>query len=395
MHAAANLLGRAVELFERESVEHLALLPPLGVALAGLGRFEQAGEVLDEAVVAAEARADHRLAARAIVERLQIRLLVEPEGVADEARAEAERLIPLFQTSGDEQGLASAWRLKGTVHLMECRFAELANAMQHALKHAHRAKDDREEAEALWLPAAYAFGPMPAAEGIRACEELRPLVTGKKVAEAGFAVAIAILYAMVGRADEARASIKQGRAIYRELGMNVMYLGTSMAEGWVELYSGDPRAAEAVLRDGVDALEQLGERSYLSTVAGLLALALIGQSRHDEAERWTHLSEEAGALDDIATQAGWRCARAQVLSKRGDLMHAERLAREALELADRTDATDWRAETRLALANVLRDSARPEEASSLAKEALALFSQKGMLYDAERTRTLVAELANG
>src|SRR4029450_13135362 len=46
----------------------------------------------------------------------------------------------------------------------------------------------------------------------------------------------------------------------------------------------------------------MGEKGFLSTVAAELAQALYEQGRYDEAERFTHVSEELGPLDALATQ---------------------------------------------------------------------------------------------
>ena len=160
----------------------------------------------------------------------------------------------------------------------------------------------------------------------------------------------------------------------------------------MELYSGDLVAAEAVLRDGVEVLERLGERSYLSTTAVLLAQVLVEQGRHDEAERWTQLAREAGAVDDIATQAGWRSQLARVLARRGELVEAERLAHEGIELVEPTDGFDWRGEAYFALAEVHRAAGRFPEAAQAAARALAEWERKGAVRCVQRARALLAEL---
>jgi hypothetical protein len=80
----------------------------------------------------------------------------------------------------------------------------------------------------------------------------------------------------------------------------------------------------------------LGERYLLSSVAGLLADALAALGRPDGPRRFIE-TESLAADDDVEAQTLWRCARANVLATRGELVEAEALAREAVELLEPTD----------------------------------------------------------
>ena len=206
-------------------------------------------------------------------------------------------------------------------------------------------------------------------------------------------VSLGIVYAMAGRPDEGRDVMHRGRAGYRDLGLEVTWAGAAMGEAWVELYSGDLVRAEAVLREGIEELEGLGERSYLSTTAVLLAQVLNEQGRFGEAERWTQLAREAGAADDMATQIGWRSQLARALARRGELEEVERLAHEGVELAEATDGLDWRGEALFALAEVMGAAGRREEAVQAATRALAEWERKGIVGYIERAQKLLAELS--
>jgi tetratricopeptide (TPR) repeat protein len=137
----------------------------------------------------------------------------------------------------------------------------------------------------------------------------------------------------------------------------------------------------------------MGERSYLSTTAVVLAQALYDQGSYDEAEAWTRTAEEAGASDDLTTQVGWRATRAKVFARRGDLAGAELLAREAVELADRGETLVDSGTARLDLAEVLRLAGREAEAAPVAEEALRLYEQKGIVGLVERARVFLAQPA--
>jgi hypothetical protein len=90
----------------------------------------------------------------------------------------------------------------------------------------------------------------------------------------------------------------------------------------------------------------------------------------------------------LASQAGWRCVRAKVLARRGRHDEATALAREAVALADRTDMLVKRGDARLALAAVL-ELAGADGASPLLAEAVQLYEEKESVVDAARARTLL------
>jgi ATP/maltotriose-dependent transcriptional regulator MalT len=186
-----------------------------------------------------------------------------------------------------------------------------------------------------------------------------------------------------------------GRALatVEELGMRIHLGGLSMGAAWIELLAGTPEAAEPVLRRANALLEEMGEKGYRSTLAAHLSQVVYQQGRFAEAEELTRLSEELAASDDVASQFSWRSVRAKVLAQRGEFREAERLGREAVEIAERTDGLDWRGNALVDLAEVLRLGGRPAEAVAALEEALNLFEQKGVVPSVERTRALIAELA--
>src|SRR5438876_10926985 len=103
-------------------------------------------------------------------------------------------------------------------------------------------------------------------------------------------------------------------------------------------------------------------------MAASLGEALHRQGRLDEAERYSKVSEELGASDDYSNEVVWRGVRAKVLESRGELERAESIAREAVEIAGRTDFLDMQAGAWLDLAEVLRAAGRTEQALEAARE---------------------------
>lgn len=121
----------------------------------------------------------------------------------------------------------------------------------------------------------------------------------------------------------------------------------------VEMLAGDPSAAERELRADYEALEAMGDKNYLSTTAALLAQALHELGRDDEAERFTRISEQTSAPDDVNSEVEWRCARAKILASRGEHAEAESLGRDAVRLSLGTDFLEVQGNACLDLAFVL------------------------------------------
>jgi tetratricopeptide (TPR) repeat protein len=270
-------------------------------------------------------------------------------------------------------------------------------ALERAIEHARRSGDERTEAQSLHLlVGAGFFGPSPVSEAIRRCEEILARLPEQKRIAASAARALAGLRAMEGDFEEARRLIERERRILGELGLAAAAAIATEVYGLVELLAGDPVAAERELRAGYETLEKMGETSVRPTIAAMLAEALAAQGRDDEALRFSQISEEVAKPDDLAPQVQWRAARAKLLARRGELVEAERLAREAVALAEQTpDFLHLPAEALTSLAEVLRVAGAPDEAAKAVGEALSLYERKGDRVSAGRARALLAEIEAG
>jgi tetratricopeptide (TPR) repeat protein len=196
---------------------------------------------------------------------------------------------------------------------------------------------------------------------------------------------------MQGQFDRARAALAEGVAARAEHGLT-LNRAVSHHAAIAEMLAGDPAAAERILRDGMAALEEMGDRALLSTTAGFLGQALLAQGRAEEADRCAGRSAELAAADDVLTQALWRGVRARAHAARGETDAAERLAREAVAFAQRTDFINHQADALADLALVLGQAGRAEDARAAAAEALSLYERKGNVVAAERTRAQVVAL---
>jgi ATP/maltotriose-dependent transcriptional regulator MalT len=208
--------------------------------------------------------------------------------------------------------------------------------------------------------------------------------------EAAIECTLASLRAMEGHFDEARATYRRAHAAYDECGLHYMRAACSLGAGSVELLAGDVDAAVHELRAGYGALERMGERGTRSTIAAFLAQALVAQGEYAEAEGFARIAEETGAAADVVTQSVWRSARGRCLAHAGALADAERLARDAVELAATTDFLDLQARTLLDLAEVLALAGRVDEVPILIAAARKRYERKGNVVAAEQTMRAVA-----
>ena len=384
--AAARLLERAVSLLPLEEPARSALLSTLGATLVEAGRLADADRFLGEAIERAEQEDDPRLEARARVEQQLERLRAETSTGIEQARQVADVALQELERHRDDLGLCRAWRLRAWIEWVESRAAAADEAWRRAATHARRADDERELFEILgWRASAAVFGPTPVPEAIRRCERIREQVRSSPVAVAVTLHPLGLLHAMTGDFERARGLVCEANEILDDLGR--MEQAVSYHEALVELLAGRPADAEARLRPGYEALERMGERALRATTAAMLAQAVYGQDRHEEADELCRASERMAAREDVVTHALWRSVRAKIRACAGELDEAEALAREAVRLLEPTDLLTDRANALLDLAEVLRLGGRATDAEAAAQGGLELYERKGNRVSAARARS--------
>ncbi len=394
MSAAANLLGRAVDLLDDGSRARLELLPDLGEALMEIGAFDQARARLDEAVAASAALGDTTLEADATLTRL----LVAHHSVEDldvwraEVEGEAERVIQVLRQEDAGAVLAKAWRMVAFVHGTVCQWEQTAAALERAIASARAAGDARQLAR---LSASYVMalseGPTPAREAIERSEEVLRFGLVDRQAEAVALLSLAPLYAMTGDLGRARQLAGQGADLLRDLGATVLATQTSCSSSRVEFIAGDPQAAEEKLRSDYDALTAMDERYVRPIVAALLAKALVALDRLEEAETVVATAAEIASPDDVEAQTLVRSVQARLRAAEGRLEAAQAKAREAVALTRRTDAATLRADALLDVAAALAQV--PDERLAALAEARALYEHKEHLPGVELVDAQLAAVA--
>jgi ATP/maltotriose-dependent transcriptional regulator MalT len=273
------------------------------------------------------------------------------------------------------------------------RYGQAGEATVKYMTYARRAGNGRLMARsAMGMSANVLFGPTPALEAIAQCERVISEGLDDRSAEGIILCVMAQLRAMNGDLEQARALVRQGRSLLRELGQGVIAASTGLDLARVELLAGDLIRAEQEVRADYEFLAQKNETYFLATIASLLARIVRNQDRDEEALVLLMAAEDAAGGDDYDAQALWRSVRAPIVARAGDLDGAEALARAALELAGRTEAPILQADTRSELAAVLSIAKRTDEALALISDAIALYSSKGDVVSATRRKAWAAQL---
>jgi DNA-binding SARP family transcriptional activator len=386
--AAVALLTRAAGLSPRPATS-----AELGEALRDAGELTQADATLVEAIEAGRALGDERAEAHASIVRWRMRLQLEPELSFDEAESSLRAVIERLQETDADALLAKAWHCLAVIPWLRGEGAVAQQALDQALAYAGSAGDSRTEAQILnFLVGVALFGPTRVPVAIERCRGILDEAQGEGRVAAAALRALAGLHAMEGRFEEAWACVERDGAILRDLGLKVVVGSSTELAGIVGLLADDPVAAETHLRRGFAVLEEMGDQSGLSTNAAMLAETALAQGRDEEALELTVQSEQAAAAEDLPVQVQWRGPRAKVLARRGDLGEAERLAREAVSLAEQTDFFNLHANALLDLATVLQHARRPEEAAAAAEAARSLYERKGNLVGVDKAQALIGLL---
>jgi DNA-binding SARP family transcriptional activator/tetratricopeptide (TPR) repeat protein len=389
--AGVNLISRGVTLLAPDDPLRVELVPNVRV-IQGMADLTWADRVLTEAVEAAATSGDRALAAHALVQRGFLRLFFAGSSVSPAELFDlSERAIEVFEELGDDLGLARAWRLVAQAHYLDRRAAACADASEQALVFARDAGDRFEEREIVeWLVISLLLGPAPVDEALERCTVLLNQGWDDFWLPAEIWSAAGALLAMQGRADEAQELVGRARRAMDDAQEWIWI--TTFWYSFVRAMLGDAAAAEAELRPAYDALSRIGETSHFSSIAHGLSSAVYLQGRYDEAERLTEECERATRQNDIHSGILWRSTRAKVFARRGDHTEAERLAREAIEIAEGSDFLLAHADALADLSEVHELAGRKSECVLALEQAIGLHMQKGNLAASEVCRARLAGL---
>jgi len=399
MPAAATLLQRAAALLGENDPARALLLLDAGEATVDIGELEQAESVLAEAVERALSADDTGTARASALALLQLRYTTDAHAVQEsigrqESMVELVELeIPELEAMGHDRALVRAFRLLAAVYGTGGRFAAAAAAAERAIRHATAAGDQVTARRFLGTLAISAlYGSMPVAEAIATCEEVLARAQDDRKARALTELCIGHLEAMRGDFERARLLYRRSRASLEEFGYLLLAALTSLDSSVIELLAGDLAAAESELRTDYRRLEEMGERNYISTTAGLLADVLYRQGRYDESAEFAAVCEHLASADDVNSQFLWRCVRGKLRARQGAIDEAESLLSAAMALIETSDQIDWQGNGLLDFAEVRELAGAPADAASLSEQAAMLFDRKGNVVSALTARQLAGRL---
>jgi predicted ATPase len=395
MPASASLYQRAAGLLEDGHSDRPHFLLQAGEALGDIGELTSAEEALDKALAGAASIRDGAIAEARAAElaRLQLLYTTGAGGSHDSVVTRATDLIGGLEAAGDHGGLARAWRLLTFAYWTVSQYGRAAEAADQMIRHATQAGDETTARRyASGLAQSALFGPTPVSEAIAICEQVLGRVTDDRKATAITEATLAHLEAMRGNFAEARLRYRRSRAILEESGWRLTAAGTSLASAPVEMLAGDLETAEAELRKDYQTLDQMGERSYLSTTAGLLAEVLYRQERFTEAGKFATNCRTLAASDDVAAQFQWRCVDAKLTARDGTHERADVLIREAIQLISDSDFLEMQGNGFMDLAEVCRLRGDTDQAVDALAKASERFEAKGNVVSARLVAAAVADL---
>ena len=389
--AAAGLLNRAARLLEERHLERPRLLVSAGEAYMEIGEFGRADEVLLQAGAEAGALDARSVQITAELVRLQLHLRSEASTSTDDVKRQTLAAIVELEATGDADAIARAWRLLELVHGVSGRYEAAGAANEKAIEYAKRAGDRVLEMR-LYASSAQAVlsGPMRVAEGIARCEALVEIGEGDRRAQAMTLAALAHLRAMNGEFELARHDYRRGRLILEELGLRFDASTMSIDSGPIELLAGDLAAAEDELRKDYEALDAIGERNYISTIAGLLAECLYRQGRLDEARPFADMCQEVAAPSDVYSQYLWRGVKGKLLVRDGEAAAGVALAASGVSETRTSDDIEGQANALVFQAEAQLEAGLRADATGSAGEAIRLFELKGNVVSAVRARSILA-----
>ena len=369
------------------------------VANLGLqGDQRKAQQLLAEGIELARELRDRRLEARLRVEQQLMIWSSTQAWPEDEARAELDRIIALFEQAGDDRGLAGAWLLVAKYEMVALRYLAAEAPIRRAVRFSRVVGDyDRLRLALQQLGIALVYGPTPVPRAARHCRQLAREGGDNRSMHATVSDWGACLEAMRGNFARAEALLEEAATILEDMGPTVgwaPWTGHRDSIGFVASLRRDPVRAEEAYRGNCRVLEEAGAAAVLATEVAYLANTAYEQGRDDEAGRLTEASEQLTTReDDLLAQLLWRSVRAKVLARRGLTDEAQRLSQQAVELAERTDALNDRADVWASRATVLATAGRGDEARVAMERALNDYASKGNLTSAAHIRAQLQDLA--
>ena len=376
--AGAGLLQRALGLTRRVRLD---VNLELDLAQALNDDPEQKARIAEEAAARAEATGD--AAGEALARTLVVFYRGDPADPSppDRLEALALRALPLLEQAEDHTGLAHAWYVLGFgVANARTRYDDWARAIEESLRHSRLAGLPSPNSGFLWVALQH---------GSRPVEEVLARLEAHEAPSPWWHLSRAWMLAMLGRFEEALPLAERADADFHERGPN-WACDWVMAE--ISALAEDHETARRRYTAVCDWLEANESAGFLATYGPALGRELCMLGRYDEAEAAAQRGREPAAEQDVGARALWRQVHALVHASRHEHGDAERLARGAVELLERTDGLQTQGDARYDLATVLEAAARRDEAVAAWEDALERYERKGVVPLVRRVRERLAAL---
>jgi tetratricopeptide (TPR) repeat protein len=279
--------------------------------------------------------------------------------------------------------------LAGWVHGgFRCRNELWGECATRALAHYRRAGMPSSTCIGHIAAAAY-FGPMPSTAGARRCRELLEHDVDDRPGEANVLAHLGGLESMLGDFDAGFALVAAAREIYADIGRASTAARTcAPIEAEIALLMGDEEHARAFLEESCALLREQANWGHYGVRSSDLAAVLCSLGRVDEARQALDAAQPHVMPTDVLARVAFATASAALLMRERGRPAAEAAAREAVELAETSDASNRRAAALLALAAATEDE-------SAVVRALQIYEEKENAAAASRLRAGAAASSSG
>jgi class 3 adenylate cyclase/tetratricopeptide (TPR) repeat protein len=387
MRRAASLLARGDALFPADEPARAACMEGLAEARIAIGDVGPGLQMMKRSRQVARRLGDEAVVAHA---RLQLVYLEQPSEQFTASLTVASEVLPVFENSHDELGLARAWLRIGQVRQSQGRFGSAVDTLNRALVHASVADAELERASVLGALAVSLWeGPEPVDRAIERCWSLlAEHSTAGLTVRAALDLPLAVLLATAGEPQSARELIADAQKIINEIGHAYAAASVPIFAAAIESLAGEWEQAAGLLADAERQCSALGDAQLEATAAAERARVLLELGRIDDAAALARASSAGMALMPART-AGLRGITARTLAMRGQHAAARQISAEALEAASHTDSPDCQATALLDMAHVHAEARRYRAARSAAERAWQLFGRKGHVVGQQRTAVLL------
>ena len=397
--SAQQSFGRCLQLAERalddargDDARFAKIECYIGEILLAQGSFELALEHARAALEPAERAADRTILSTALstVAWFETLSAVEPTPQL------LERALVLEEEAGlagvydsSSPSFALGMRLMFSGRLDEAR-ARMDVLLDRAVSHGDEAAVAAallHQAELEFRAGNWSLAAGKAAEGYERAEQI-----GREQDMSALLYARALVDAHLGRVEQARDAAERGVALSESCGDEVFLLQHLSVLGFLELSTGDPQAADSILRPLAKRLASSGWREpsiygeLPNAIEALVELAELGEARRLLAELQDRLSRVESPWGEAS--AG-RC-EGLILAADGDLGAAFSALERALTVHEQLPQPFDLARTLLALGAVQRRTRKRGAARDALERALAIFDELGAALWTEKAR---AELA--